>query len=146
MGTPIRIRAAAGALLEPKGFAMGVRGEHPQPFVDDHQYGGLRQRSELPAAFYELVAQADERGVYSFCMCPGGWIVPATTAPDRVVVNGMSLARRDSPFANSGLVVAIEPEDWCGERAEAWGWRERLPELPPPPARPGDGRMPRTPQ
>jgi hypothetical protein len=129
---------AAGALLEAKGFAMGVRAEHPQGWLDRHQYGGLRESCELPAAFYEVVEQSDGRGVYSFCMCPGGWIVPATTDAGRVVVNGMSLARRDSPHANSGLVVALEPSDWCGERAEEWGWRELLPELPPPPARPED--------
>lgn len=134
----LELAARAGARLEAKGFALGVRAEHPQPFVDEHQYGGLRARHELPAAFYELVAQSEGRGVYSFCMCPGGWIVPATTAPDRVVVNGMSLARRDSPFASSGLVVALEPEDWCGARAVEWGLRERLPELPPPPAHPDD--------
>ncbi|QDU83429.1 glutamate synthase subunit beta [Planctomycetes bacterium Pla163] len=128
----------AGARLVPKGFAMGVRGEHPQPWLDRHQYGGLAETCELPAAFYELVQQADGRGVYSFCMCPGGWIVPASTADDRLVVNGMSLSRRDSPHANSGLVVAIEPEDWCGARAERWGWRERLPELPPAPDEPAD--------
>ena len=63
---------------------------------------------KLPPAFYELTANAAERGVYSFCMCPGGWIVPAATEPDGVVVNGMSLSRRDSPFANAGLVVSVE--------------------------------------
>lgn len=128
----------AGVRLVPKGFAMGVRSEHPQPWLNRHQYGGLAESCELPAAFYELVQQADGRGVYSFCMCPGGWIVPASTTDDRLVVNGMSLSRRDSPHANSGIVVAIEPEDWCGARAERWGWRERLPELPPAPNEPAD--------
>jgi uncharacterized FAD-dependent dehydrogenase len=130
--------ARAGARLVPKGFALGVRAEHPQPLVDEHQYGGLRAAHQLPAAFYELVAQCDGRGVYSFCMCPGGWIVPTTTAADRVVVNGMSLSRRDSPFANSGLVVAVEPEDWCAAGEDQFGWREALPELPPAPVRPED--------
>jgi len=116
----------AGARLEPKGFAMGVRIEHPQPWLDERQYGGLRGPCDLPASFYELTSQVDGRGVYSFCMCPGGFIVPATTAPERLVVNGMSLARRDSPFANSGLVVAIEPEDACGARAVEAGWTELL--------------------
>jgi uncharacterized FAD-dependent dehydrogenase len=116
----------AGARLVPKGFAMGLRIEHPQPWLDARQYGGLRGPCELPASFYELATRADERGVWSFCMCPGGFIVPATTAAERVVVNGMSLSRRDSPFANSGIVVGIEPEDWCGERGERWGWRELL--------------------
>ena len=122
----VRMAQRAGARLEPKGFALGVRIEHPQPWLDEHQYGGLRGECDLPASFYELRSQAGGRGVYSFCMCPGGFIVPATTAPDRVVVNGMSLARRDSPHANAGLVVAIEPEDWCGGRGVSWGWLELL--------------------
>ncbi len=112
----------AGAVLEPKGFAMGVRVEHPQPWLDARQYGGLRAACDLPAAFYELATQAEGRGVYSFCMCPGGFIVPASTDPGRVVVNGMSLSRRDSPLANGGLVVQVEPEDWCGARGAGWGW------------------------
>jgi uncharacterized FAD-dependent dehydrogenase len=128
--------ARAGARLEPKGFAMGVRIEHPQPWLDAHQYGGLRDDCELPAAFYELSAQIDGRGVYSFCMCPGGFVVPASTAADRVVVNGMSLARRDSPFANAGLVVQIEPDDWCGARGAQWGWPALLGGVIP--ERPGD--------
>jgi uncharacterized protein len=122
----LELAQRGGARLEAKGFALGVRAEHPQTFVDDHQYGGLRQQHDLPPAFYELVTQVEGRGVYSFCMCPGGWIVPATTAPDRVVTNGMSLSRRDSPFANAGLVVQLNPEDWCGERARALGFEELL--------------------
>ena len=118
--------ARAGAHLEAKGFAMGVRIEHPQAWLDERQYDGVRDRFRLPAAFYELTCQAGGRGVYSFCMCPGGFIVPASTEDTRVVVNGMSLSRRDSPFANSGLVVGIEPEDWCGARGEEWGWKELL--------------------
>src|SRR5262245_36023052 len=116
--------ARAGARLEPKGFSMGVRIEHAQGWLDERQYGGLRGECELPASFYELASQQEGRGVYSFCMCPGGFIVPATTAPERVVVNGMSLARRDSPFANSGLVVQLEPEDWCGPIGDLWGFGE----------------------
>jgi uncharacterized FAD-dependent dehydrogenase len=120
------LAARAGARLEAKGFAMGARIEHSQGWVDERQYGGLRDDCELPAAFYELVSQQDGRGVYSFCMCPGGFIVPASTAPERVVVNGMSLSRRDSPWANSGVVVQLEPEDWCGEAGASWGWSELL--------------------
>lgn len=131
----LEMAARAGARLEPKGFALGVRAEHAQEFVDQRQYGGLRDTSALPAAFYELTHQAAGRGVYSFCMCPGGFIVPATTAADRVVVNGMSLSRRDSPFANSGIVVALEPRDWCGADAEESGiaalWRDELGGEPP---------------
>ncbi|HEX6883998.1 MAG TPA: NAD(P)/FAD-dependent oxidoreductase [Planctomycetota bacterium] len=116
--------ARAGARLEPKGFAMGARVEHAQAWLDQRQYGGLRGECDLPAAFYELAMQSEGRGVYSFCMCPGGFIVPATTAPERVVVNGMSLSRRDSPFANAGLVVQLEPEDWCGPIGDLWGFGE----------------------
>ncbi len=129
----VLMAAAAGARLEPKGFAMGVRIEHPQALVDARQYGGLRDACDLPAAFYELTTQVEARGVYSFCMCPGGFVVPASTAPDRVVVNGMSLSRRDSPFANAGLVVQIEPDDWCDAR---WGWGALLGAALP--ARPDD--------
>ena len=94
--------AAAGAGLEPKPFALGVRIEHPQPLIDAIQYGRDAGHPLLPAASYRLAATVRGRGVYSFCMCPGGWIVPAATERDGVVVNGMSLSRRDSPFANSG--------------------------------------------
>jgi uncharacterized FAD-dependent dehydrogenase len=98
-------------LLEAKTFAMGVRVEHPQELIDGIQYH-RRQRGEfLPAAAYSLVSQVDGRGVYSFCMCPGGYIVPSATADDEVVVNGMSSSRRHTAFANSGIVVEIRPED-----------------------------------
>ncbi|MGB0952504.1 MAG: FAD-dependent protein [Planctomycetota bacterium] len=116
----------AGATLEAKGFAMGLRAEHPQEWLDDVQYRGAREEAGLPASFYELNAQVHERGVFSFCMCPGGWIVPSQTTPDTIVVNGMSLSKRDSAFANSGIVVAIEPKDWCGKRGWRWGWHELL--------------------
>ncbi len=132
----------AGARLEPKGFAMGLRAEHPQSWLDARQYGGLRGPCDLPASFYELATRVGEQGIWTFCMCPGGFIVPASTAVDRVVVNGMSLSRRDSPFANSGIVVGIEPEDWCGERGERWGWSELFRSAqskpPAPPARRDD--------
>lgn len=102
---------AAGVTLEPKAFAMGVRVEHPQPLIDRIQYGRAAGHPKLHAAAYRLAQQSEGRGVFSFCMCPGGWIVPAATEPDGLVVNGMSLSRRDSPYANSGLVVSIELED-----------------------------------
>ena len=100
--------------LEQKPFAVGVRIEHPQPLIDSLQYHmpeGQQRPTLLPAASYRLATKIDSRGVHSFCMCPGGFIVPAATENDEVVVNGMSLARRDSPFANSGMVVTVEPED-----------------------------------
>ncbi|MCS6798679.1 MAG: FAD-binding protein [Myxococcota bacterium] len=100
-----------GAPLEPKGFAIGVRVEHPQPLIDRLRWGRHAGHRALPAASYALTATVEGRGVYSFCMCPGGFVIPAATEPDGVVLNGMSLSRRDSPYANAGLVVAIEPED-----------------------------------
>ncbi|MCF3648240.1 NAD(P)/FAD-dependent oxidoreductase [Synoicihabitans lomoniglobus] len=101
-------------VLEPKPFAVGVRIEHSQSFIDSQQYHYPRNQTRdemLPAASYRLATKIKNRGVHSFCMCPGGFIVPAATENDEVVVNGMSLSRRDSPFANSGLVVTVEPED-----------------------------------
>ena len=97
--------------IEAKPFALGVRIEHPQQFIDSVQYKKAERGALLPAASYSLVCQVQERGVFSFCMCPGGLVVPAATAPNEIVVNGMSLSRRDSEFANSGTVVAIELED-----------------------------------
>lgn len=122
----LQFAQAAGAQLEAKGFAMGLRVEHPQEWLDDVQYRGAREEAGLPASFYELNAQVHERGVFSFCMCPGGWIVPSQTTEDTIVVNGMSLSKRDSPFANSGIVVAVEPKDWCGKRGWRWGWPDLL--------------------
>jgi len=105
-------------LIEAKAFAMGVRIEHQQALIDNLQYhlGNTPNRGDyLPAASYSLVTQTKfggiERGVFSFCMCPGGFIVPSATAPGELVVNGMSPSRRDSKFANSGLVVAITDAD-----------------------------------
>ncbi|MDD3078130.1 MAG: NAD(P)/FAD-dependent oxidoreductase [Paludibacter sp.] len=97
--------------LEPKGFAMGVRVEHPQTLIDSIQYHCKERGEYLPAASYSLVEQVNERGVYSFCMCPGGRIVPAGTSDSEIVVNGMSASRRNSPYANSGIVVEIQPQD-----------------------------------
>ncbi len=97
--------------LEAKPFALGVRIEHPQPLIDQIQYGQREREENLPASSYKLVTQVKGRGVFSFCMCPGGLVVPAATAPGELVVNGMSLSRRDSPYANSGTVVAVELED-----------------------------------
>jgi len=97
--------------LKAKSFAMGVRVEHPQHIIDSIQYHCDGERNELlPAAAYSLVTQVKERGVYSFCMCPGGFIVPAATANGEVVVNGMSPSKRNNLYANSGIVVAIDIE------------------------------------
>jgi uncharacterized FAD-dependent dehydrogenase len=98
--------------MEVKGFAMGVRIEHPQHLIDQIQYHSKEGRGKyLPAAEYALVRNVGGRGVYSFCMCPGGIIVPSSTLDNESVVNGMSNSQRNSPFANSGLVVEIRPED-----------------------------------
>ncbi|MEN8776359.1 MAG: FAD-dependent protein [Polaribacter sp.] len=95
--------------IKAKSFAMGVRVEHPQEIIDQIQYHCSGERDELlPAAAYSLVQQVNNRGVYSFCMCPGGFIVPAATAEGEVVVNGMSPSRRNNKFANSGIVVELD--------------------------------------
>jgi len=104
-------------LIEAKSFALGVRVEHSQNLIDQIQYHCEADRGPyLPASSYALVHQAKvngkDRGVFSFCMCPGGFIVPAATAPGEIVVNGMSPSRRDSRFANSGIVVAVEESDF----------------------------------
>lgn len=101
----------AGVQLECKGFAMGVRVEHPQALIDSIQYHCKNRGKYLPAAAYNVVTQVKERGVYSFCMCPGGFIVPASTGEGECVVNGMSPSQRNSPLANAAIVVEIRPED-----------------------------------
>jgi uncharacterized FAD-dependent dehydrogenase len=100
-----------GITIESKPFALGVRVEHSQLLIDKIQYGQSPRDEHLPASSYRLACQVRNRGVFSFCMCPGGLVVPASTAPGEIVVNGMSLSRRDSPFANSGTVVSVELED-----------------------------------
>ncbi len=97
--------------LEQKPFAMGVRVEHPQELIDSVQYHCTTRGEFLPAASYAMATQIDDRGVYSFCMCPGGFIVPSATMPNQVVVNGMSPSNRNSKYANSGMVVEIKEED-----------------------------------
>ena len=103
--------ARRGWLLEAKPFAIGVRVEHPQELINEIQYHGRGYSRLLPPATYSLVSQVKGHGVFSFCMCPGGVIVPAATAGGQQVVNGMSNARRNSPFANSGIAVTVSPED-----------------------------------
>lgn len=98
--------------IEPKPFAMGVRIEHPQPLIDEIMYHSKIRSENLPAASYNAACDVNGRGVYSFCMCPGGIVVPSATAPNEIVINGMSLSRRDSPFANSGFVVSVDEKDW----------------------------------
>jgi hypothetical protein len=100
-----------GILIEAKPFALGVRVEHPQSLIDQIQYKQRQRDENLPPSSYRLACQVKERGVFSFCMCPGGLVVPAATAPGEIVVNGMSMSRRDSPYANSGTVVQVELDD-----------------------------------
>lgn len=98
-------------LIESKSFALGVRIEHPQPLIDSIQYHSLNRGEYLPPASYNLVQQVNGRGVFSFCMCPGGIIAPAATAPGELVVNGWSPSKRNNPYANSGIVVAISEKE-----------------------------------
>ena len=99
--------------IQAKGLAIGVRLEHPQHLIDKIQYHSPEGRGKyLPAAEYSFVTQVEDRGVYSFCMCPGGVVVPAATEPDQLVVNGMSASARASQWANSGMVVEIHPDDF----------------------------------
>ncbi|MFN3316248.1 MAG: NAD(P)/FAD-dependent oxidoreductase, partial [Raineya sp.] len=108
--------AQKNILIQNKPFALGVRIEHPQSIIDSIQYHCENRGKYLPAASYSLVEQISyegvQKGVFSFCMCPGGFIVPAATAQGEVVVNGMSPSRRDGKFANSGIVVAVDEQDW----------------------------------
>lgn len=106
----------AGVDIEQKSLAMGVRLEHPSLLIDQIQYHNRMGRGKyLPAAEYSFVQQVKDRGVYSFCMCPGGFVVPAATGPEQLVVNGMSPANRGSKWSNSGMVVETRPEDIDGE-------------------------------
>jgi len=116
-----------GVLIEAKPFALGLRIEHPQELIDEIQYRQRPRDPHLPAASYRLACQADDRGVYSFCMCPGGLIVPSATAPGEVVVNGMSMSSRNSRWANSGMVVEVGPQDWADEDPlAAMRWQQAI--------------------
>ena len=102
----------SGIAIEAKGIAVGVRLEHPAELIDQIQYHNKNGRGKyLPAAEYSFVTQVEGRGVYSFCMCPGGAVVPAASGPEQIVVNGMSASHRNSRWSNSGMVVEIRPED-----------------------------------
>lgn len=105
-----RLFAEKGWELQAKGFALGVRAEHPQSLINRIQYHG-RYQPYMPAAEYSFVTQIEGRGVFSFCMCPGGILVPSATGPGETVLNGMSNSARNSRWANAGVVVSVEPED-----------------------------------
>ena len=102
----------AGIEAEPKGIAVGVRLEHPQRLIDSIRYHNPAGRGKyLPPAEYTMLTRVDNRAVYSFCMCPGGFIIPAASEPGQMVVNGMSPSSRGTKWANSGMVVEVLPED-----------------------------------
>ena len=103
-----------GIRIEAKPFALGVRVEHPQTLIDAARYHAAAGSAYLPPAAYSWVEQVEEKGVFSFCMCPGGIIAPAATAPGELVVNGWSPSKRNNPYANSGIVVAVNREDASG--------------------------------
>jgi uncharacterized protein len=105
-----------GILIESKPFALGVRIEHPQALIDSAQYHCFVRDPYLPPASYSLVSQENGRGVFSFCMCPGGIIAPAATAPGEIVVNGWSPSKRNNPYANSGTVVAVDEKDFAAHQ------------------------------
>ena len=110
-----RYLAHAGIQIEAKGIAVGVRLEHPSQLIDQIQYHNKQGRGKyLPAAEYSFVTQVEGRGVYSFCMCPGGFVIPAATDKEQIVVNGMSPASRGTAWSNSGMVVELRPEDVSG--------------------------------
>jgi uncharacterized protein len=104
-----------GIKIEAKPFALGVRIEHTQDLIDQIQYHGRLNDEFLPPSSYALVEQVDGRGVYSFCMCPGGIIAPCATSPGEVVTNGWSPSKRNNPYSNSGIVVSVGPEDFPGK-------------------------------
>jgi hypothetical protein len=107
-----RYLAEAKIEIEAKGIAVGVRLEHPSQLIDQIQYHSKQGRGRwLPAAEYSMVTQVEGRGVYSFCMCPGGFVIPAATEKEQIVVNGMSPASRGTQWSNSGMVVEVRPED-----------------------------------
>ena len=117
-----RYLADARVEIESKGIAVGVRLEHPAELIDQIQYHSRQGRGKyLPAAEYSFVTQVDGRGVYSFCMCPGGFVIPAATDKEQIVVNGMSPSNRGGRWSNSGMVVEVRPEDLPGIGIEASG-------------------------
>lgn len=119
---------ASDVEMEAKGIAVGVRLEHPAKLIDSIQYHNREGRGRwLPAAEYSFVTQVDGRGVYSFCMCPGGFVIPAATGPRQIVVNGMSPSNRGTQWSNSGMVVEMRPEDIPGDEVlRMLDFQERL--------------------
>ena len=114
-----RLLVESNIHIEAKGIAVGVRLEHPSQLIDQIQYHNRDGRGKyLPAAEYSFVTQVEERGVYSFCMCPGGFVIPAATGPQQLVVNGMSPSNRGTQWSNSGMVVELHPDDVGGDSSD----------------------------
>ena len=114
-----RLLVESNIHIEAKGIAVGVRLEHPSQLIDQIQYHNREGRGKyLPAAEYSFVTQVEERGVYSFCMCPGGFVIPAATGPQQLVVNGMSPSNRGTQWSNSGMVVELHPDDVGGDSCD----------------------------
>ena len=114
-----RLLVESNIHIEAKGIAVGVRLEHPSQLIDQIQYHNREGRGKyLPAAEYSFVTQVEERGVYSFCMCPGGFVIPAATGPKQLVVNGMSPSNRGTQWSNSGMVVELHPDDVGGDSSD----------------------------
>lgn len=123
----------SGVLIQSKGLAIGVRLEHPSHLIDCLQYHSREGRGKyLPAAEYSFTCQSGERGVYSFCMCPGGFVIPASSGPDQLVVNGMSPSNRGTKWSNSGMVVEVRPEDLEDEAVWNLNGDDRLSDVPEP--------------
>jgi len=123
----IRTLHRSGVSIEAKAFAVGARVEHQQQLINELQYGRAARHPKLPPASYRLTYQAQgRRGVYSFCMCPGGVILPSATDFDHLVVNGASRSQRSGPFANAALVVAVSPDDFGREPLAGLEFREHI--------------------
>jgi len=123
-----RLLKARGVMLERKPYAVGLRVQHPQEFINRSQYGEFAGHPALEPASYRLTANIEklERGVYSFCMCPGGYVLPAATEPESMVVNGMSNRSRSSAWANSAIVATVDERDWAGDELAALDFRRQL--------------------
>ena len=121
-----RMLFSKGVAMAPKAFAIGVRAEHPQSLINLSQYGPMANHPRLGAAEYRLTARSGERGVYTFCMCPGGQVVASASGPEQVVVNGMSNFARDGKNANAAVVVQVTPEDFGTHPLDGLRWLDRL--------------------
>ncbi len=123
-----RMLYAAGLEMQPKAFAVGVRAEHPRALIDQAQFGAFAGHPRLGAAEYQLTARHESRGVYTFCMCPGGVVVASSSSPGQVVTNGMSYHARDGQNSNAAIVVQVEPKDFGYHPLDGLRFQERMEE------------------